>query len=98
VSGRLNKTDFGRAILIDPGADKPISEVGTLQCCHCGGHWAPQPGSGRVRGWCQRCQGPVCGPDCAECIPVLQYIENLEKGRPDDFRPIIVPTSFHGET
>jgi hypothetical protein len=89
----FNKTEAGLIVVSDPGSDKPLLEVPTLQCVHCGGHWVPQSGSGRVRGFCQRCMGPICGPGCAECVPVEQYLENMEKGRPDDFRPtqIIVP-------
>lgn len=74
-------------------ADKPVAEIPTIQCVHCGGHWVAQPGSGRIRGFCQNCMGPVCGPGCAECIPTDLYLTNLEKGRPDNFRPICVPTS-----
>ena len=43
-----------------------------------------------LRGFCTRCCGPVCGPGCAECVPVEQYLENLEKGREENFRPLIV--------
>lgn len=87
---RLNKTDHGLITLADPGADRPLAEVKTLQCVHCGGHWYPRPGSGRVRGWCMNCNGVVCGPGCAECVPVEVYLENMEKGRPHDFRPVAV--------
>lgn len=92
--GKLNKTDNGVATLIDPGSDKPLLVRRTVMCCHCGGQYAPQPGSGRVRGWCMNCNGPVCGPGCAECVPLEVLLQNYEKGRPLDFRPIIVPTSF----
>ena len=94
--GKLNKTDFGHITVCDPGADKPIMVAGTLQCCHCAKHWVPQPGSGRVRGWCMNCNGPVCGPACAKCVPIEQYLENVEKGRAEDFRPtqIFVPHNF----
>jgi hypothetical protein len=88
--------EAGRIIVTDPGSDKPLAEVGTLQCCHCGGHWIPQPGSGRVRGFCQNCNGFVCGPGCAACVPAEQLLENIEKGRPLDFKPICVPVSFGG--
>lgn len=91
---RLTKRESGLVTLSDPGSDKPLAEIATLQCAHCGGHWIPAPGSGRVRGWCQRCAGPVCGPGCAECVPAEQLLENIEHGRPLEFRPIIVPTSF----
>lgn len=86
--------EAGRVEVIDPGADQPLLVVGTLQCCHCGGHWVPRPGSGTVRGFCQNCNGPVCGPGCAACVPAEQMLENIEKGRPLDFRPVVVPVTF----
>jgi len=89
----LRCTDHGLATWTDPGSDKPILEKRTVQCVHCGGHFIPEPGSGRVRGFCFQCAGPICGPGCVECVPTDVYLENLEKGRPPDFRPIIVPTS-----
>ena len=82
----------GELILSDPGSDKPVLTVGTLSCCHCGLHFVVQPGSGRTRGFCMNCNGPVCGPACAACVPTEQFLDNLEKGRPVDYRPIIVPT------
>lgn len=80
--------DDGYVIVADPGSDKPIMEAKTLQCVHCGGHWIPRPGSGTVRGFCMNCNGPICGPGCAACIPTEQLLENIEAGRPLDFKPI----------
>lgn len=83
--------DDGYVCISDPGSDTPILEAKTLQCCHCGGHWIPRPGSGTVRGFCTQCNGPVCGPDCAgKCVPVEQMLENIEAGRELDFRPTVV--------
>jgi hypothetical protein len=88
---KLNTSDFGRIEIIDPGSDKPLLVVGTLCCAHCGGHWVPKPGSGRIRGWCMNCNGPVCGANCGkECVPVEQMLENTEKGRPLNFTPVMV--------
>lgn len=80
--------ESGYLVVMDPGSDKPILETATVQCVHCGGHWVPQPGSGRVRGFCGRCNGPICGPCCQSCVPTEQLLENLERGRPLDYRPI----------
>lgn len=80
--------EAGYVAIVDPGSDKPILEARTLQCVHCGGHWVPRPGSGIERGFCTRCNGPVCGRGCAECVPAEQMLENIEQGRPLDFRPI----------
>lgn len=80
----------GTIILTDPGRDKPLAEIATAQCCHCGCHFPIQPGSGIERGFCTRCNGPVCGRGCAECVPAEQLLENLESGRDLSHRPIIV--------
>lgn len=50
----------------------------TLQCVHCGRHWVPQAGSGKIRGYCRSCDGPVCGPSCAACVPFEQMLERIE--------------------
>jgi hypothetical protein len=85
------RRDNGYVVFVDPGADKPILEASTLQCVHCYAHWWPSPGSGIERGFCFNCNGPICGRDCAKCVPREIYLENLEKGRPEDFRPIVAP-------
>lgn len=43
-----------------------------------------------VRGFCLNCDGPICGPGCAACIPEEQMLENIEAGRPTDHKPIRV--------
>ncbi len=93
----LRRTEHGLITVADPGSDKPLLEVPTVSCVHCGGHWVPKPGSGRVRGWCMNCAGPVCGPGCAACVPTEVLLENLEKGRPLDFRPVVVPVTLAPE-
>ena len=80
----------GLVFITEPGSDKKILEVDTLQCCHCGGHFALRPGSGNVRGFCARCNGPVCGPGCAACLPMEARLENAEAGRPADAAPRII--------
>lgn len=67
-------------------------QAATMQCCHCGQHWIVQPGSGRQRGFCMRCNKTTCGPNCPagqECVPHEQYLENLEHGRDPTFRPAV---------
>jgi len=86
----LVKRDHGLITIADPGADRPLAELATLQCVHCGGHWVPRPGSGITRGFCTRCRGPVCGAACAACVPFLQMLDNIEAGRPMDFVPVMV--------
>src|SRR5688572_14285901 len=102
MPGLLNTREAGRVTLIDPGSDKPLAEFSTVQCCHCGGHF-PTPRFGasaedkasRIgRGYCSRCNAYICGANCLECVPLEQYLENVEHGRPENFRPIIVPTCW----
>jgi hypothetical protein len=52
----------------------------TLQCCHCGMHWARRPGSGTSRGFCLKCYSVICGqPACMnECKPFEQWLEEVE--------------------
>lgn len=64
--------------IADPDAPGGIIAGETLQCVHCGGHWMIQPGSGKLRGFCLRCNGPICGPGCAECRPIDLQLERME--------------------
>lgn len=84
----LRRTEHGLIVVSDVSSDKCFTAK-THQCVHCGAHWIPKPGSGTIRGWCGNCAGFVCGPRCKECVPVEQYLENIEKGRPENYRPII---------
>lgn len=71
----------GLIIIDDPELGRAI-EHDTKQCVHCGMHWRHQPGSGRIRGFCMKCSGPICGPNCLECIPIERQIEILEGANP----------------
>ena len=53
----------------------------TLQCKHCGKHWVPIRGSRKLRGWCLRCNGVLCGNrDCLlDCSPFEEKLEMREK-------------------
>jgi hypothetical protein len=54
----------------------------SVQCVHCSGHYYPQPGSGKRRGWCMNCQGPICGELlCDTCIPIEARLEGWETGK-----------------
>lgn len=55
-----------------------------LTCVHCQFTWEVVVGSGRLRGWCTRCDGPVCGaPACmSACVNWERRLENEEAGRP----------------
>lgn len=53
----------------------------SIQCVHCSAHYYPQPGSGKRRGWCMNCKGPICGsPLCDVCIPTEARLEGWESG------------------
>ncbi len=93
----LRRTEHGVLTVSDPGADRPLLESKTVQCCHCGGQFVPEPGSGKIRGFCFNCSGPICGSGCVNCVPTEQMLENIEKGRELDFKPIIVPFNNWGE-
>jgi hypothetical protein len=91
MAGDKNNTVLrpsGTIIITDP--DLGVIMADTLQCCHCGAHWTVVKGSGRERGFCLKCMGPTCGPNCLECVPQEQWLENSEKGRPENHRDIIV--------
>jgi len=46
-----------------------------LHCVHCGFMWQVKPGSGKKRGFCQKCSGPTCGrTDCDTCIPLMKKL------------------------
>ena len=99
----LGKRESGLATLIDPGADRPLLEIPTVMCVHCGGAFPRPdlgPGAGarqsRIgRGFCQNCNGYVCGRACAECVPVEVYLSNIEAGASGDHKPICVPTRIY---
>jgi len=58
------------------------TEGETLQCCHCGRHWRVEPGSGRRRGFCFRCNAVTCGANaCDTCLPYEKRIEMMERKR-----------------
>lgn len=73
-----------------------VVERQTVMCAHCGAHGIYRPGAGKSLGWCGRCAAYTC-PTCAqlgECVPVEQYLENLEAGMSHEearrFRPVSV--------
>jgi hypothetical protein len=87
-----NNKENGLITILDPGADRPLVEEKTVQCMHCGRHFTMRRGSGKVRGFCMKCNGFFCGPQCEPCVPMEQQLENMEAGRAVDHRPIQVPS------
>mgnify|MGYP000849606095 CR=1 FL=1 len=79
--------------LIGDFGDGHTVEYETVQCVHCGMHFPLMPGSGKIRGYCMRCAGPVCSPACAECIPTDRLLYCLETGKTPEQMPITVSVS-----
>lgn len=69
----------GHTFLCDP--DTGLVETDTVQCVHCGMHWNVDPYNAKGRGFCGRCNGPVCGPKCCECVPMEKWLDCVEKGK-----------------
>ena len=61
---------------------------GIMQCRHCGGHWEVVPGSGRQRGWCMNCSGPLCGAaHCmCHCEPFEKQVEQIRRRALDEIQ------------
>ena len=56
-----------------------VQVADTLQCVHCQAHFVVVKGSGKKRGFCTRCMGPTCSPQCHECRPAEQQLEEEER-------------------
>ena len=41
-------------------------------------------------GFCHNCNGYVCGEKCKDCVPIEQWCDNLESGRPANYKPVRV--------
>lgn len=62
------------AIIIDGN-----QTASTIQCCHCGNHYIPKPGSGIRRGFCTKCMRPTCGSaKCHICMPFEKQLDLME--------------------
>lgn len=72
--------------IIITGPDIGRQMIGTTCCVHCGSHFIP----GKHVGFCHKCNGHYCGPQCQECIPMEQMIENIERGLPLNYKPVRV--------
>ena len=82
------KKPSGTVVEVDLATGREY-QADTLKCGHCQHTWIHRHGSGIVRGFCTSCMRPVCGPTCAgKCVCWEQQIENIEAGRPEDYKPI----------
>lgn len=76
---RATVTRPAGAIIISTEMGKVI-QLDTKQCVHCGMHWEHKPGSGKTRGHCFNCKGPICGPKCQDCYPKEKQYEDMTRG------------------
>src|SRR5678815_4811092 len=64
------------------GGDGRDVEFDYLQCSHCALQFRVEPGSGKKRGFCTRCNAVTCGAEkCDECIPWKKKFELIESGK-----------------
>lgn len=86
IDGRTHtaRRPMGTVIITDPTATQFTVERDTLMCMHCQGHWVVEPGSGRERGWCNSCRGPLCGLEA--CITICVYWEDMIEQIEDNAR------------
>lgn len=68
----------------------------TWQCCHCGAHHVYVKGSGKLRGYCGRCNGNFCGPKCETCKTQEQRCDAVEQGIRLDQLPVVVGVHHEG--
>jgi hypothetical protein len=79
----------GTGILMDPALPREV-QMDYKQCIHCQAVWKVEPGSGKMRGFCGKCNGPICGPKCLECNgPFDKQNDDLAAGRPIGSRLLI---------
>lgn len=53
-------------------SDNAITEFETVKCVHCQQILFILPGSGKERGWCMKCMGPLCNSKICngKCVPL----------------------------
>jgi len=82
---------FKRGVLISrpPDSDKVI-ECELIQCCHCQYSKPFAVGDELRWGYCGRCHNFHCPkPECLNCVPIRQWLENMHAGRDPYHRPIV---------
>lgn len=69
----------------------PKTYQDTVQCVHCQRHRVYEKGAGKLWGYCLLCGGPHCATTaCSRCVPAEAWMENVEAGRAEDHRRILV--------
>ncbi len=79
----VDGTDYSKAIAVHKPSGHVIVDgnqiADTVQCVHCGAHWVPIRGSGRVYGFCMNCNGKTCGrKSCHACVTSEKKLEIRE--------------------
>lgn len=76
---RTVRRPAGYFVATGPAGTEDAGE--TISCVHCQMHWRVEPGSGRKRGFCLRCNGPTCGKEGCEsrCVPFEKALEQAER-------------------
>ena len=88
----LRKRDAG-VLVSTPVDGGPAVNRRLLRCVHCQHVWVDRPGSGKLRGFCARCAGPVCGrPECVcnGCLHWEKQLDCWEKGVTPGQAPVSV--------
>ena len=68
-------------IINDPDLPHEI-QIDLLHCCHCQYAWRVEPGSGKRRGYCLKCNQVTCGGEtCGECMPFEKKLALYEAGK-----------------
>ena len=95
MSERASAGIHKRGTLISTYKDSDKVEISdTVKCVHCGRIGVYRKGTGKHLGFCTQCNGVTCPSDaCQVCVPELQLLENIEQGRPLDYRPICISTA-----
>jgi hypothetical protein len=63
--------------VFNPDGTSKVME--TYKCCHCQKHCIVNPGTGKRRGYCMRCNRKTCGdPACDPCHPWQKKLEEIE--------------------
>jgi hypothetical protein len=71
-------------------------QASTVQCCHCGGHWTEVKGSGKRRGYCQKCHGKTCGnPLCDNCVPMEVALDYAERRKVQEKYAVLIKKYGH---
>jgi hypothetical protein len=86
----------GGVLISTPFDGGPEIVTDIITCGHCDYSWLFIPGSGRRRAFCMTCGRMLCGrPFCEllSCTCQEQRLENMENGRPFDFKPITISTA-----